>query len=72
VRAKMNEQTSKIITNATIIGSVAIIVGILIYAFGVINKQKDLEMVDEMYTYLNESFKNEILDIWLRNEKILS
>lgn len=55
----MNEQTSKIITNATIILSVVIIAGILIYAFGVINKQKDLEMVDEMYTYLNESFKNE-------------
>lgn len=55
----MNEQTSKIITNVTIVGAVLIIVAILIYAFGVINKQKDLEMVDEMYIYLNESFKNE-------------
>lgn len=54
----MNEQTSKIITNVAIIGSVIVIVGILVYAFGVINKQKDLEMVDEVYTYLNESFKN--------------
>lgn len=55
----MNEQTSKIITNVTIIGSLVIIVGVVLYALGVINKQKDVEIADEVYTYLNETFKNE-------------
>ena len=55
----MNEQTSKIITNITIIGSLVIIIGVVLYALGVINKQQDVEVADEVYTYLNETFKND-------------
>lgn len=55
----MNDKTSKIITNLTIIVSVVIIIGISLYAYGVISNQKDLELVDEMYTYLNEAYKND-------------
>lgn len=55
----MNEQTSKIITNITIIGSLVIIIGVVLYALGVINKQQDVEIADEVYTYLNETFKND-------------
>lgn len=55
----MNEQTSKIITNVTIIGSLVIIIGVVLYALGVINKQQDVEIADEVYTYLNETFKND-------------
>lgn len=55
----MNEQTSKIITNVTIIGSLVIIIAVVLYALGVINKQQDVEVADEVYTYLNETFKND-------------
>ena len=55
----MNEQTSKIITNITIIGSLVIIIGVVLYALGVINKQQDVEVSNEVYTYLNETFKND-------------
>ena len=55
----MNEQTSKIITNVTIIGSLVIIIAVVLYALGVINKQQDVEIADEVYTYLNETFKND-------------
>lgn len=55
----MNEQTSKIITNVTIIGSLVIIIAVVLYALGVINKQQDVAVADEVYTYLNETFKND-------------
>ena len=31
----------------------------VLYALGVINKQQDVEVADEVYTYLNETFKND-------------
>ena len=55
----MNREKNELFTKILIIGTIAVVATVLIYAGIKISKESNIVMQEEIQEYLNESFKNE-------------